>query len=128
MGKRKIVTQEAWLRNPRYVFYQRAYSIIRDQRAIVDFDNAMGFRDYLLSLWEKQQGLCYYTGEFMNLKGYKEKDPRACTVDRIIPDIGYVKDNLVLCCGIINRIKQDLSISELKRWVNKIHLGESLTS
>ena len=116
-----------WLKDPRYVFYQRSYSIIRDKRAIVGFDNVKELKEYLMKLWEVQKGRCHYTRELMNLKGYTEKDPIAFTVDRVIPKLGYVKGNIVLCCSIINRIKQDLSISELKSWVDKINLDKKLS-
>ena len=125
--KTNMARYQKWLKDPRYVFYQRAYTIIRDKRAVVGFASAPELKDYLMELWETQGGKCYYTGELMNLKGYAEKDKLAFTVDRLVPKLGYVRGNIALCCSIVNRIKQDLSISELKSWVNKISLDKKLS-
>lgn len=125
--KTNMVRYQKWLKDPRYVFYQRAYTIIRDKRSIVGFSSVSELKGYLMELWEVQGGKCYYTGELMHLKGYTEKDKLAFTVDRLVPKLGYVRGNIALCCSIVNRIKQDLSISELKSWVNKISLDKKLS-
>ena len=102
-----------------YVFYQRAYGIIRDRRAPVGF-SCKELKEYLISLWEKQHGKCYYTGKNMVFNGYTKNIMNAVTVDRVEPSLGYVKDNIVVCCAIVNRIKQNLSLDELKYWVDLI--------
>jgi len=76
--------------------------------------------DYLLELWEKQDGICYYTKTKMDISGYSKNNHLAMTVDRIIPELGYVKENIALCCSIINRMKQDLTIKELQEWCKKL--------
>ena len=67
---------------------------------------------YLLSLWEESEAKCYYTGKPMKLQGYHKNDPDAVTVDRKIPELGYVKGNIVLCRSIVNRMKQDMVYSD----------------
>jgi hypothetical protein len=120
---------QKWLSDPRYIFYQRSYTILRDLRKGRRGSSPIGFKetrelsDFLQSLWVKQGGRCFYTDEPMKLKGYLDNDHHAFTVDRIIPELGYVDGNIVLCCNIINRIKQNLSIYDLKSWVDKINLG-----
>lgn len=74
----------------------------------------------MIDLWVKQGGKCYYTGVPMKLKGYATGDKHVATVDRIVPELGYVEGNIVLCCSIVNRIKQDLSLDELRHWVSLI--------
>lgn len=98
-----------------YVFYQRAYNIKRDKRSVV-MDN---LKEYLQTLWEKQEGKCYYTGKKMELTGYKDNH-LFMTVDRLIPEKGYTENNIVLCCSIVNRMKQNLTFDELEFWCKEI--------
>ena len=74
---------------------------------------------HLVNLWDKHNHKCYYTGREMSLVGY-HTDDNAVTVDRLIPEKGYVEGNVVLCCGIANRVKQDLSIDQLIRFCQEI--------
>ena len=64
-------------------------------------------REFLLELFHKQKGICAYTGIKMttNLVG---KNIFKVSVDRIDSSKGYIKGNIVLCCHIINIMKQDL--------------------
>lgn len=79
------------------------------------FDNDLDYK-YLVDLYEKQNGCCHYSGIKMDISGkVSEKGntkPTAMSVDRIIPEKGYTKDNLVLCLNSINLFKgnQDMSL------------------
>lgn len=95
-----------------YIFYQRAYQISRDKVKYKKLPCDENLRELLHNLWQKQEHKCAYTGRLMSLRGY-QTDPNAMTVDRIDPVKGYVAGNIVLCCGIVNRIKQNLSLTEL---------------
>lgn len=73
----------------------------------------------LLTLWNKQQGNCYYTWYtmeygFVYYKPGKESDKtkRQVSCDRLDNDRGYEKGNIVLCCTIVNKMKNNLSQSE----------------
>ena len=101
-----------------YVFYQRAYELKRRKRECIA--DTKELQAYLKGLWVKQGMLCYYTGIKMELTGY-HTTPYAMTVDRLDSSKGYIRDNMVLCLAVINRIKQDLTIKELKDWVNLIN-------
>lgn len=48
-----------------------------------------------------------------SVKIYLEKN-------RIDSSKGYIEDNIVLCCSIVNKIKQNLSIDELIEWCDLI--------
>ena len=79
--------------------------------------------EFLIYLWEKQKGRCYYTGLEMDLKSsrkiehsYIKTNKKVVSVDRIDSSKGYNKNNVVLCCWGINNMKQDYSIEELKYW------------
>lgn len=42
------------------------------------------------------------------------------SIDRIDSSIGYKEDNIQLVCHIVNLMKHDLSIEELKTWCKRI--------
>ena len=67
----------------------------------------------LLEQYAKQKGLCYYTQEPMTLSDY-QNDNSFATVDRVDPTKGYIEGNIVFCLSIINKMKQDMSIDQLK--------------
>jgi len=100
-----------------YVFYQRCYEIKRrcSTKKIPVMD---GLQEHLQGLWA-QSKQCAYTGVEMALNGY-HSDPLAMTVDRKDPQMGYVEGNIVLCCSIVNRMKQNLNEKELAKWCNAI--------
>jgi hypothetical protein len=54
--------------------------------------------------------------------GYMNEDKKnkdyAPSLDRIIPEKGYVKGNLVFVCNIVNRVKSDSSIEILEKTLN----------
>ena len=52
--------------------------------------------------------------------GYKNKKTKsyAPSLDRIEPKKGYVKGNILVVCDIVNRLKSDASIEDLRRISN----------
>lgn len=83
--------------------------------------------EYLIELWNKQNGKCAYSGRDM-IYNYSKKDynylnynPEKVSIDRIDSSKGYIKDNIVLCCAITNTMKMDLPFEEFKKWINDIH-------
>lgn len=109
--------KEVYQSNINYVMYQRAYGINRDKGNKVKI--MPNLKEHLLELWDKQNQICFYTGEKMNINGYKN-NPLAMTVDRKNCKKGYIKGNIVLCTSIVNRIKQNLSVDELLNLCDKI--------
>lgn len=70
-------------------------------------------RSWLTKLWNNQGGKCFYTGRQMVLNG----DGRySVSIDRKDPSRGYTKENVVLCCTIVNKMKSDQSVEDLKDW------------
>jgi hypothetical protein len=72
---------------------------------------------FLVEMYKKQDGLCFYTGEPMVLKFGDGKNRHALSVDRVVPKLGYTKDNVVLCSNLINTLKGTLKLSEIKKWL-----------
>lgn len=68
--------------------------------------------DYLLYLWEKQNGQCALTGIPMTYKFYEGRVNTNLSVDRIDSTKGYSKDNVQLVCMAANQMKNDLSMEE----------------
>jgi hypothetical protein len=77
-------------------------------------------KNLLRQQWEIQGGFCYYSGLPMVLSNEYHTNPNVMTVDRIDSSKGYVEGNVVLCCSIINRMKQNLTLQELKELCAKI--------
>lgn len=74
----------------------------------------------LNNAWNIQHGKCFYSGEPMDIQGYLNNNEFACTVDRKIPELGYVEGNIVLCCAVVNKIKTNLELEKLFEWIEKI--------
>lgn len=75
--------------------------------------------EYLIELYNKQNKKCFYTGLEMTLGSYtgeRVKNNYVVSVDRKNSKKGYTKDNVVLCCWIINNMKQDLNIEDFKKF------------
>ena len=84
--------------------------------------------EYLVNIWEQQQGKCYYSGRDLQYNKIKEDlpedkriHPERVSIDRIDSKKGYIEGNIVLCCWTANNIKQDLSIEEFKKWIYDIN-------
>jgi len=89
-------------------FAQRLSALARtaQQRAKskgIPFDIDAG---YLLELYEQQMGLCAYSGIELSLDTNCDQ---AVTIDQIRPAQGYIKDNVVLACMLINNMKSNMN-------------------
>jgi len=61
--------------------------------------------DYLVDLWDKQEGVCPISKRKLDLAPYGEKgqvNPNAPSIDKIIPKLGYVEGNVRLVTYHIN--------------------------
>lgn len=77
---------------------------------------------YLLKIYEKQKTLCFYTDNPLELKRQEQHSRnKSISLDRIIPNKGYVKNNLVLTTYRINSIKRDMTLEEMKAWTPNWH-------
>lgn len=98
------------------IFLRYCYSNIKTRAkkegVIFDLQND---KNYLLKLFRKQKGKCFYTDQLLTWDGNDRKT--AISVDKIIPNKGYIKDNIVLCTRRINTVKNDLSLEEIEKWM-----------
>jgi dUTP pyrophosphatase len=80
----------------------------------------------LENLYNKQNGLCYYTGiplSLVSTKAWKQKrqaDFDVLSVDRIDSNKGYFIKNIVLCCSAIDKMKGTSSLLETQGLLNLI--------
>jgi hypothetical protein len=75
--------------------------------------------DYLVELYNKQNGLCYYTNEEM-IFPKKKLDFDGISLDKLNPEIGYKKGNVVFCKYKINTMKSNNSEIEFYNIMLKI--------
>lgn len=71
--------------------------------------------DYLINLWESQHGICYYTGLPMIMaggRGTHKAQSNSASIDKLIPQLGYIQGNIVWCCHRINTIKSNCTEQE----------------
>lgn len=74
--------------------------------------------DYLVELWEKQHGKCFYSGIPLSF----DANDTVClvSVDRIDNSKGYEPGNIVLCCYALNVFKFSYPKEELERLITLI--------
>lgn len=71
----------------------------------------------LSRIYDKQQGLCFYTDVELGVATGKGWSGNALSLDKVVPEKGYVLGNVVLCTRRANTIKSDISLSEMKEWM-----------
>jgi hypothetical protein len=80
-------------------------------------------KEFLIELWESQNGACYYTNlpmkNSMKTNGFQSWD--SPSLDRIDPNFGYIKGNIVWCLFSINSFKQSLTIEEFEKQIRSIN-------
>ena len=71
---------------------------------------------YLFKLLNEQENLCYYTKRVLDfsVEGEVKTTPHRDlpSLDRLIPEKGYVEGNVAWCLFYVNRMKNDLSEKE----------------
>lgn len=73
--------------------------------------------EFVFDLYQEQAGKCFYTDYEMSTKYGKGNSRNQLSFDRIFPDGGYTRDNVVLCTFQANAIKQDISFAEFRMWM-----------
>lgn len=61
--------------------------------------------DYMFELWKQQKGVCRYTNQQLFIE---KQSPAALSIDKIIPELGYVEGNVQWVAWAVNRAKGDL--------------------
>ena len=78
---------------------------------------------YLKELWERQGGICPYTGIKMKVSPNTKNrifSPDWASLDRIDSDKGYIKGNVQFVCMFINFGKNKFSDKTVKQFIQDI--------
>lgn len=105
--------------NPRLTFplwVHRARERMKDKRK--KYDNTVVSSEFLIQLYEEQEGKCYYSNIEMNVIIGK-KNPKQISVDRIDSKIGYTENNIVLCCLAMNYCKSDFEETDFLEFIQE---------
>lgn len=74
-------------------------------------------REDLIEAWYEQGGLCAYSGKPMSVAAGQLD---SVSVERIDNDVGYTKDNTVLVCNAVNKMKTNLPYSDFVQFCRAI--------
>lgn len=86
----------------------------RCRRCDITFDLTW---DQFADQYKKQKGKCFYTDASMLMGAGKGRKPECLSIDKIIPDRGYIDGNIVFCQSRINIMKSDATLEEMKKWM-----------
>jgi hypothetical protein len=77
----------------------------------------------LMTLYNQQEGKCYYTDVQMKLSSDTERDLYLMSIDRTDSSKGYTKDNVVLCCWGVNVLKGPHSNEQMLQALTVFYTG-----
>jgi hypothetical protein len=79
--------------------------------------------DYLVDLYNRLEGNCYYFGTPMVFGWVDGKvHHNTLSLDKLDPSKGYIQGNVAWCCFLANTMKQDMTEEEFYICMNKILL------
>lgn len=77
--------------------------------------------DYLVQLYEQQDGYCYYSNEKMIFGWVDGKvHHNSLSLDKLDPNRGYIQGNVVWCSYLVNTMKQNMSESQFYTYLQNI--------
>lgn len=77
--------------------------------------------EYLVKLYNDQNGLCYYTDTKMIVGGDRNKElNNFLSLDKLNPDQGYIKGNVVWCLYLVNTMKQNMTEQQFYLFIENI--------
>ena len=76
--------------------------------------------NFLLDLWNKQNGLCALSNIPMTFDEGSGRVSSNVSIDQKNPSCGYTKDNVQLVCMECNQIKSDFTLEEIYKYCKGI--------
>lgn len=76
---------------------------------------------YLVRLYHQQKGLCYYTGQQLIIAP-RQQLLETVSIDRLTPNLGYTRGNVVLCAYEVNTSKGSRTEAEFYVFCEKVLL------
>jgi len=80
--------------------------------------------DFLVSLYERQDGKCALSGIEMTHETKNGKCLTNISIDRINSSIGYEEENVQLVCYAVNIMKSDKTMEDFLFWCDKVLVHE----
>ena len=77
-------------------------------------------KEFILDLWNKQNGICALSGIPMTYLLKEGRIPTNISIDKIDRTKGYTIGNIQLVCMVCNQIKSDLTEEEMYNFCKKI--------
>lgn len=74
-------------------------------------------KDEFIAQYHNQNGLCFYTDAKMICEVGSDLHRDSLSIDKIVPEKGYIRGNVVLTTHRINTCKNDLSLEEIEKWM-----------
>jgi hypothetical protein len=71
----------------------------------------------VIGIYNKQEGKCYYSDRQMVPFTH---NPCSISIERLDSDIGYTPENIVLCCTMVNYMKQEYEMELFLQFCNDI--------
>lgn len=84
-------------------------------------------KEHILSLFETQCGKCYWTGLEMTPSSI-HRYPGRPSLDKLVPDHGYVKGNCVLACMFINIGRSNATAEVFQKYLDDNGLSRAKNS
>jgi len=105
---------------PFKIYLRKGRASIIKHKNDIDIDEK-----YLKELWNKQNGICPYTGIKMELmktssQNHKLKSLKKASLDRIDSSKGYIRGNVEFVCMAINNAKSNFKKEEMKSFIKEI--------
>lgn len=78
----------------------------------------------IIELYNIQKGLCYYSNQLM-LKNIENEEDNgdSISIDRFDTTKGYIKENIVLCRWVVNKMKNDIPFTKFLEIVSQININ-----
>lgn len=87
---------------------------LRSKKENIIFDLT---KDQFIKQYHKQNGMCFYTNEKLICEVGRKLQRDNLSIDKIIPENGYVLANIVFTTHKINTCKNDLSLTQMSKWM-----------
>lgn len=119
-GENKLITDEDFIKSSMKEFLRR----IRNRKYYKPekVGNTDLTIEYLIELWNKQNGLCAYSGIKLVLPSYKNykltNSNYKASLDRIDSSMGYIKGNVQFTSYTMNNLKSNMTEQDLKEFFN----------
>lgn len=97
-------------------FAERARSLKQDAKLKGVLFDVSG--EYLRHVYDTQLGRCLFSNVYLPWKiGETNNREEMLSIDKVIPERGYIEGNIVILSYRINTIKSDVTLEEMRLWM-----------